>query len=81
MGKPVHSQDERIRGGASGRSEISGVAWVMVRVSKLTLIDQDEPAKAAGEGGERSRERAREAGLPRREEGLGLGLGVRLGSQ
>ena len=38
------------------------------RNRKLKLIDQDEAARSAGEG-ERSTERAREAGPPRREEG------------
>ena len=35
----------------------------------LYLFDQDEAFRSAGEGGERSRERAREAGPLRREEG------------
>ena len=33
------------------------------------MIDWDEAARSAGEGGKRRRERAREAGPPRREEG------------
>ena len=40
-----------------------------VSVRKVQLVDQDEAAMWAGEGGERSRERAREVGPPRREEG------------
>ena len=33
------------------------------------MIDQDEAARSAGEGSEKSTERAIEAGPPRREEG------------
>ena len=40
---------------------------VRVRVRKLRLIDQDEAARSAGKGDERSTHRAREAGPPRRD--------------
>ena len=33
------------------------------------MIDQDEAARSAGEGGESSREKVKKAGPPRREEG------------
>ena len=41
------------------------------------MIDQDEAASSAGERGQRSTHRAREAGPPRRKGGFGLGLGLR----
>ena len=37
----------------------------------MSCFDQDEAARSAGEGVARSRDRAREAGPPRRDEGWG----------
>ena len=45
----------------------------------MYLIDQDEAARSAGGGGERSKERAREAGPLGREEGWASEEGGQLG--
>ena len=42
---------------------------VSVRVRKLQVIDQDEAVRSAGEGGERSTQRSREAHSDREELG------------